>query len=340
MASFQLSAGLNAVNNPSADGIFRYGFWNWNDPNFPLGFNQFTHYGYASGATTPPGPPYDQNEVLGWFKPGSIEDHMAIAFEHLGLPSDPLHFQITPQPFPTGGIYVHPSRLNLPFSSGTKDPIIRIHILTNSNFSLSGTIQRVTIGCGSDIGYKVVKNQSINLIARTNLPTNASPTSVSISTIPLLAGDYVDIQIDSGDDGTDACDDTAVDFIVTLTPNQVNQPGIQGITDCESTSIVYGISLQQSGSVSLYKAGIGLIGTVAIVTSGINGTATFSGLDLSDGGTYYAIASNPGQTSSIQSESINISPCTPAAVALDDYFSGLPNTLINFNVSLNDSDCS
>lgn len=323
MATFQLSQGLNSVNNPTLDNIFEYGYINVSDSSYV----KFDTYGYTDGSTNPVTP---QNVILGWYKSGNAENFVAIAYQHLGLPSEAIHFQITPQPFPVGGIYIHPSV--------NKKPVVRIKSPFNSTFSLTGTIQRATDGCGFNIGYTVIKNQTTSLIARTVLNTNTTtPTSVTLSSVSLTLGDYVDVMIDAGDDGTDQCDDTAIDFTVTFTPNQVSTPLLVGNVTCESTTINYSILLQQSGTVELYKVGTGLVTTQNITANGVNGSVSFTGLNLAQGGTYYTIAKKVGQTDSAQSENLVITPCT---VNLTDILSTNYDVTLNVTPTLTNIICS
>ena len=301
MATFQLSQGLNSVNNPTLDNIFEYGYINVSDSSYV----KFDTYGYTDGSTNPVTP---QNVILGWYKSDNAEDFVAIAYQHLGLPNEAIHFQITPQPFPVGGIYIHPSV--------NKKPVVRIHSPFNSTFSLTGTIQRATDGCGSNIGYTVIKNQTTSLIARTVLNTNTTtPTSVTLSSVSLTLGDYVDVMIDAGDDGNDQCDDTAIDFTVTFTPNVIQTPILRNAVTCNSTSLIYDILLQQSGVASLYKVGtVSPISTQNLTVNGIDGIVTFSGLNLTTGGEYYVIVTNSGQTDSAQSIHTTITPCYTGSV--------------------------
>ena len=216
MSVFPLKLALNAQNNPSS--VFKYGCINIDNPNMPLGFVLFDTYGYTDGTTTPSSPPYDSSKILGWHKSGAGDIHGAIAFENLGTLLNP-HGQISPQPFPDTGIYMHPAKLGIG-TVGTRNPVVRITAPFNGVFSLSGSIQRATINCGSDIGYTIIKNQSVNLQSRALIATSSTPTNVNIGPFPLIQGDYVDIMIDAGDDGDDACDDTAIDFTVTLRPTR------------------------------------------------------------------------------------------------------------------------
>jgi hypothetical protein len=273
---------------------------------------------------------------------GAASNTTGIAFTATGNGSGTgtasrIHFDISPQPFPTGGLYVHP--IGGVGHNGTKSPVIRITVPYDANFSLNGTIQRATNACGTDIGYSIMKNISTPILNRVNLPTSSTPSTVTVAPIIVNGGDIIDFIIDRGDDLGDSCDDTAIDFNVTFIGLQVSPPMLQGTPDCNSTSLTYDFILQQDGNVSLYLLGNPTpIQTIPIVANGTNGIATFTSLNLTSGGTYYAIATNVGQLDSDPSTNLIISPCS-TAIAVDDIVITTANTPITFNVSVNDTLC-
>lgn len=317
MAVFKLGSVIDGTNNPSLDGIFEYGCNNIDHPLFPVGYNKFDTYGYVDGTTTPSSPPYNPDKVLGWYLDGAGDGHCGIAFEHLGAVGFP-HYQITPQPFPTGGVYIHPAKIG-GGTLGTRNPLIRIKAPYQSTIKIEGTIERGTFGCGTNIGYTVVKNAVTDILARTVVTTTnpSSPVTVSIPDSSLLEDDYIDIIFDAGDDGTDSCDDIAIDFTVTVTGYKIVTPEIVtsriGVT-CESTSLTYSLLLQTEGTLTLYQDGTP-IATTPITGTGIVGTGVFTGLDLSDGGELHVIATNTGQLPSDPSTTLVITPCVITLLA-------------------------
>jgi hypothetical protein len=278
--------------NPSSNGLFSYGTIDANG-NFVL----FPHYandnsggGGASGQ-------------LGWtFTPGQ-QEYPFLAYEQLTAT------EITPQPFPEFGAFLHP---------GESPSVVKLLIPQNAKILyIKSNIQRATFGCGENVGYSIkVNNQEI--LSRTLIQTSSNPTLYSVNSVNLTAGDVLYFIVDKGDDGHNYCDDTALDVEISWEYAKIVTPKLATAFDCKATSITYDIDFQPSGTLSLYQIGNpNPIATAPINQVGVSykGQATFTGLNLSNGGSFYAVASNSGQITSDASETTTILPCCSDAVA-------------------------
>lgn len=329
MATFSLKDTINRTNNPSSDGVFEYGYFN--DAGT---FVRFDSYGYTDGSGTPPvGGPFDVSKILGWYDSTNSDTDVAIAFENISG-----SLAITPQPFPATGIYIHPLG---PPASNTKRMAIRMYLPSSGLLSATGTIQAASVGCGEDIGYRIRVNNTTDILPRTILTKSTTPTNITLSNTSVVLGDYVDLIIDTGDDGNYYCDDTAIDIAYTVTLSKMPVPLLQDDITCTSTSATYITPLQTEGSVELYEVGNSTpIATVNIVQNGYNGVATFTGLDFSAGGDFYVIAKNTGQDDSDESAEINITPCYSGTATDDNVGVKVIGQSYTINVALNDTPCS
>lgn len=297
MATFSLKQTINRTNNPSVDGIFEYGMFN---PT-TLAFTRFDTYGYVDGST----PNYnnlDTSKILGWYKQ-SVGDYPHIAFENIQNNAN-----ITPQPFPNQGVYIHPA---VSWVQGVDANVgVRINVLRNSTFRIlnGSTIEAADNNCGDNINYRVRLNNT-DLIANTIIPHGSGPQSLSTSSITLNAGDTIDIMSGIGNTGDNPfCDDTALEALIELIPLKVNTP-IVDLFVCSDTEITTNVILQTEGTVNMYSNTGNLISTATIIQNGYNGIAVFTGLDLTSGGGFYFIAKNTGQVDSEPTEILNIASC-------------------------------
>lgn len=297
MAQFSLKDTVNRINNPSSNGIFEYGKYDLNT----LAFTRFTTYGYVDGS------PVDYNnldlqKVLGWYDGSNEYPHLC--FENIqGNVTN-----ISPQPFPVNGIYMHPSAIYTGFHG---DVGVRVNIPYNASFAIlaGSTIQKADTNCGDNISFRVRKNGTTDVLPLTIVPSSSTPTPLNLSSLNLVAGDYIDIIGGHGNpNDNEGCDDISLNLIIELIPTKINTPVLRGSLLCSDTIAVLDISLQTSGTIELYS-GATLIASSSITSNGFDGVTTFTGLNLTGGGSYYFIAKNSGQIDSNPSTTINIASC-------------------------------
>jgi hypothetical protein len=178
-------------------------------------------------------------------------------------------------------------------------------------------VQRPSFGCGENIGYSIITDNAI-ILARTIIPTSNSPSTISVGTSTINAGNNIYFIVDKGDDGNHSCDDTAIDVEITLSYDKIVTPILSGTLNCSANSATFDIAYQRSGILELYQLGNpNPIATTSISQVGntFNGQGTFSGLDFTAGGSYFVIARNEGQEQSAQSAVIPVTPCCSDAIA-------------------------
>ncbi len=293
--SAQITFKLKSVvgqQNPSSNGLFSYG--TLNNGTFQL----FPHYGEDGTG--------DINGISqkGWTFVLGQENYPFLAFEQLNAG------EVTPQPFPPFGIFMHPSN--------DAPSVVKLSIPNNATIiSITNNVQRPSFGCGENIGYSIITDNS-TILPRTIISTSNSPNTYTVGTTFINAGNNIYFVVDKGDDGNYSCDDTAIDVEITLVYEKIVTPILSGTFNCNATNATFDIAFQQSGTLELYKLGNpNPISTTNISQVGntFNGQGTFSGLDLSTGGDFYVIAKNTGQTQSDQSAIISVTPCCSNAVA-------------------------
>ena len=292
--SAQITFKLKSVvgqQNPSSNGLFSYGTLNSGT------FQLFPFYGEDG---TGVGINVSQK---GWTFNLGQESYPFLAYEQLNAA------EVTPQPFPPFGVFLHP---------GESPSVVRLSIPNNVHIlSITNALQRATFGCGDNIGY-TIKTDNLTIFPRTIISTSNIPTTYNVPAIDVSAGSYIYFIVDKGDDGSTYCDDTALDVEVTLQYDKIVTPILSGTLNCSTTSATFDIAFQQSGTLELYKLGNPnpiASTTISQVGNTFNGQGTFTGLNLSVGGSYYAIARNAGQTQSEQSAVISVTPCCSNAVA-------------------------
>ena len=302
--SAQITFKLKSVvgqQNPSSNGLFSYG--TLNNGIFQL-FPFYGEDGTGAGINI---------SQKGWTFNTGQESYPFLAYEQLNAA------EVTPQPFPPFGVFLHP---------GESPSVVRLSVPNNVHIlGITNALQRATFGCGDNIGYSI-KTDNLTIFPRTIIATSNSPTTYNVPAINVSAGSYIYFIVDKGDDGSTYCDDTALDVEVTLQYDKIVTPILSGTLNCGATSATFDIAFQQSGTLELYKLGnpIPIASTsISQVGNTFNGQGTFTGLNLSAGGSYYVIAKNAGQTQSEQSAVINVTPCCSNAVA--------PNVTVN-NLSL------
>jgi hypothetical protein len=212
---YNLKSLLNRTNNPSSDGLFELGFINISDPDYPIGFNRFTNYGYTDG-TSVDFNALNTNKLLAWHKAGNADIHTGIAFENLSS-------SLIQQPFNSAEM-LYANLASGVLSNGRKDICVRLHISKPSLLELEGIIHRTTYGCSSQVGYKIVKNGDNIILPYTELVTTTNPVPFSITEpLALAVGDFVDIVIESSNDNSVYCDTIGFNTIFNLVQADVTE---------------------------------------------------------------------------------------------------------------------
>jgi hypothetical protein len=292
--SAQITFKLKSVvgqQNPSSNGLFSYG--TIDNGTFQL-FPSYGEDGTGAGVNI---------SQKGWTFNVGQESYPFLAYEQLNAA------EVTPQPFPPFGVFLHP---------GETPSVVRLSVPNNVHIlGITNALQRPTFGCGENIGYSI-KTDNLSIFPRTIIATSNSPTTYNVPAINVSAGSYIYFIVDKGDDGSTYCDDTALDVEVTLQYDKIVTPILSGALNCGANSVTFDIAFQQSGILELYKLGnpspISST-TISQVGNTFNGQGTFTGLNLSAGGSYYVIAKNVGQAQSEQSAVMNVTPCCSNAVA-------------------------
>jgi hypothetical protein len=335
MAYFSLKDAINSTNSNGP-------VWSWGSRDTAGTFFPFTNYSEDRSGATGVG-----DNQIGWcyrptsgFGSGVNESYPMLAFQNLTAAT-----AVQPQPFPTFGIFVHPSNLAaieaLSPLNCTGDVVIRFKTPSNAVINqIDSKIQRPTVGCGVDIGY-TVKAGSSNLLPRTIIPPTPAPVQNVIGAgTTLTSTDYLQFIVDHGTTGESACDDTALDILIDLTYLQILDPIIPSGLSCSSTTATFTIPYQHYGTLTLFN-GSTVVATSTITqeyVNSINGVASFSGLNFLPGVTYTVQASSNNQTSS---NLITFTPC-PGATGniVNDTFTTNFNTPVSCNPALNDIQCS
>jgi hypothetical protein len=299
MAQFSLKDTVNRLNNPSSNGIFEYGKYDLNT----LAFTRFTTYGYNDGSPVDYNN-LDRSKILGWYD--GVNEFPHLSFENIQNNSN-----ISPQPFPSTGIYMHPSAIYTGFHG---DVGVRVNIPYNASLAIlpGSTIQKADTNCGDNISFRVRKNGTTDVLPLTIIPNSSTPTPLNLSALNLVAGDYIDIIGGHGNpNDNEGCDDISLNLIIELIPSKVNTPVLRGNLLCSDTTATVDISLQTNGTVELYN-GVTLVSTATITPNGFDGVATFTSLNLTSGGSYYFVAKNVGQIDSDPTATITVTPCCTA----------------------------
>lgn len=262
--TFSLKNAINRVNNPTSDGLFAYGKYTQANA-----FTLFTDYEYTDG-TPLVLPDFDDTKVLAW--KGAAE------FPHLGFENIQGNTNITPQPFPDYGIYLHPF-----YSSQRDDVGVRFTCPITANITILSKLQKKDQDCGDGIGYRILKNggeaQTRQVYPQTDTPHNIT-TNISVS-----QGDIIDFIVDVGDNSNSFCDDVALEVEITVNYDKLSAPIVTTTEiNCSSVEIegfgyfipVNTVAVLRNGDVPIAYAPVSLIG------SDYRSFFKFIGLDLSN----------------------------------------------------------
>lgn len=265
--SFSLKNMLNAYNNPTLDGFFAYGAFNKDTKEF----SKLLYYNYTAVYNNDPIQlPFDTNKVLAW--------HSGYQYPEIGFENLQGNINITPQPFPSFGVYIHPDqRVDGSLAISSKIPL-------NGTISFTGLIQRSS-NCGTSVGYSIYKNKVLN--GSRLVIQGLSKVALDSGTIPLSSTDEFYIVIDSGGstiaEENNICDDTALELLVNINLTKLNTPILLSKNiNCETTTIDLETNFVPNGTkVKLYEGNNFIMETtVDTPIYGYKGSATFSPLNL------------------------------------------------------------
>jgi hypothetical protein len=257
----------NAVSrsNPSSDGLFSYGKYTSSNA-----FTLFTDYEYTDG-TPLVLPTFDLTKVLAW-KGASAE------LPHLGFENIQGNSNITPQPFPDFGIYLHPF-----YSSQRDDVGVRFNCPVTANLSIVSKIQKADDNCGDAIGYRILRN-GIEVQTRTLVSQSSNPYLITTSA-SVIQGDIIDFIVDVGDNANSFCDDTALEVTINVVYTKLPTPTIvtTGI-NCETTTIEgKGLFVPNNVTATLCNGDEKIASTtVGIIGGTYNSAFKFTNVDLTN----------------------------------------------------------
>jgi len=263
--SFSLKNAINRVDNPSADGLFSYGKYTASNA-----FTIFTDYEYTDG-TALVLPTFDLEKVLAW--KGTNE------YPHLGFENLQGNLNITPQPFPEFGIYLHPF-----YSSVREDVGVRFICPVTANLSIASVIQKgLSPEQGDAIGYRILRS-GIEVQTRQLINPSNTPSLIN-TTISVNQGDIIDFIVDVGDNSNSISDDTALEVTVNVVYTKLPTPTIVTTGINCSTTIIEGKGLFVPNNVTaiLCNGDEAIAYTsVAIVGGTYNSSFKFENLNLTN----------------------------------------------------------
>lgn len=253
--SFSLKSAFNATNNPTTDGIFSWG---------KLSGSTFTlanQYGYLTGSPTPI-LPYDSSRILAWNVSGDF-------YPHIGFENITPNVNITPQPFPNFGIYMHP---------GGSRACVRVTMPFAMNASVDAKVRRATSD-GNQIQFDVLKN-NVNIYNQLISSLNGT-VNVNLPSTSYIAGETLDFSVGARD-STDN-DDTALEVTFNFEVTKLSTPIISTSSiDCTTLAINGSALFVPTGTVAnLYSSdGVTLLTSSPVTNIGYTGTFSISPLNL------------------------------------------------------------
>lgn len=263
---YSLKNGINRTNNPTIGGVFAYGSYTSAGV-----FTIFPDYEYSDG-TAFVSEPFDTAKPLVW--KGASE------YPHLGFENLTPNLAITPQPFPSFGIYLHPF-----IDGGVRQDVgVRVTIPFSGNISIASIIQRADLECGDDIGYRIMKN-GVAIQARQFIQPSNTPTAINTPSNAFVAGDILDFIVDIGSQSNSFCDDTALEVSLIYDYNKVPTPIIETSPVICSTTTIAGTTpfIAEGTTAELYLDST-LLGSVSVTMDLVTfiGSYSFTGLDLTE----------------------------------------------------------
>lgn len=263
---YSLKNGINRTNNPTTGGVFAYGSY-----TSAGAFTLFTDYEYEDG-TAFVSEPFDDTQPLVW--KGSSQ------YPHLGFENLTPNSSITPQPFPSFGIYLHPF-----IEAGVrKDVGVRVTIPFGGSIAISSIIQRADTTCGDDIGYRIMKN-GVAIQSRQFIQPSTTPTTINTPVNIFSAGDIIDFIVDIGSQSNSFCDDTALEVILSYQYTKIPTPKITTTPIlCSTTTINGTTAFVSEGTVAELYIDSTLIYSTSVTLNldTYSGSFSFTGLDLTE----------------------------------------------------------
>lgn len=261
---YSLKNGINRTNNPTTGGVFAYGSY-----TSAGAFTLFTDYEYEDG-TAFVSEPFDDTQPLVW--KGSTQ------LPHLGFENLTPNLSITPQPFPSFGIYLHPFVV-----AGVRQDVgVRVTIPFSGNIAISSVIQRADLTCGDDIGYRIMKN-GVAIQARQFIQPSSTPTTINTPANLFSAGDIIDFIVDVGSQNNSFCDDTALEVSLVYEYSKIPTPTITTTPVICSTTTISGTTpfVAEGTTAELYLDST-LLKSTSVTLDLIDyiGNFSFTGLDL------------------------------------------------------------
>ena len=267
--SYSLKNGINRTDNPTIGGVFAYGSYTSAGV-----FTLFDTYEYSDG-TAFVNEPFDATKPLVWKDSASEYPHLG--FENLNPNSS-----ITPQPFPSFGIYLHPY-----VNAGVrKDVGVRVTIPFSGDIAISSIIQRADTECGDDIGYRIMKN-GVAIQSRTFITASGTATTINTPVNSFVASDVIDFIVDAGSQNNWDCDDTALEITLNYQYTKIPTPTITTTPiNCDTEEIEGTTAYVSEGTIAQMLDGTNVLYSTSVVLDPILyiGTFLFEGIDLTKSG--------------------------------------------------------
>ena len=258
----------NAISrtNPSADGLFSYGKYTASNA-----FTLFNAYRYIEDDAVLVLPDFIEDKVI-------AHKTLTVAYPHLGFENIQGNDNITPQPFPDFGIYLHPF-----YSSQRDDVGVRFNCPVTANLSIVSKVQKADGNCGDAVGYRILRN-GIEVQTRTLVAQSSSPYQITTSA-SVIQGDVIDFIVDVGDNANSFCDDVALEVTLDVVYSKLPTPSIVSTgLNCESTTIEgKGLFVPNNVTAILCNGDEAIAYTpVSIVGGTYNSSFKFTNLDLTN----------------------------------------------------------
>jgi hypothetical protein len=297
---YSLKNGINRTNNPTIGGVFAYGSYTSSGV-----FTLFNNYEYEDGDPFV-SEPFDDTKPLVW--------KGATQYPHLGFENLQPNSEITPQPFPSFGIYLHPF-----INEGVREDVgVRVTIPFAGSLSIVSVIQRADLECGDDVGYRIMRN-GVAIQSRQFIAPSSSTTTINTPANTFVAGDIIDFIVDVGSQNNYYCDDVALEITLTYQYTKIPTPVVTTSPILCSTTTINGTTayVAEGTTASLYDGSTLLYSTSVILDNILyNGSFSFTGLDFSNslGKSLYIVLEKSGD---VQSEKVQFTVQDGGCVSLE-----------------------
>jgi hypothetical protein len=262
--SYSLKNGVNRTNNPTIGGVFAYGSYTSAGV-----FTLFPDYEYEDGDPFV-SEPFDATQPLVW--------KGATQYPHLGFENLSPNSAITPQPFPSFGIYLHPF-----VDAGIrKDVGVRVTIPFGGNIAIASIIQRADLVCGDNVGYRIMRN-GVAIQARQFIASSSTATTINTPVNTFAAGDIIDFIVDAGSQDNYYCDDVALEITLNYQYTKIPTPTIDnGTIYCDTTQISGITAYVSEGTIASIYDGTTLLYSTSVILDNVlyRGSFEFTGLDF------------------------------------------------------------